>query len=273
MTVPETTPAGITELEHTIGADIPNATSDTPLLAGKAEEGPVHYLAYGSNLSYKTFTTRRGITPIAATNVTVPNLYLTYNLAGLPYLEPSVANITYTQPSPDTPQLHGVVYTITPKDFARIIATEGGGASYSVIEVQCKPYDSTKAEMTAKTLYVMPGNSAIREPAPQPSKRYLGLLQTGAAENELDEKYRQWLEETVYYIAVTWRQKMGKLVFAGCMLPVFVVVMAGNVVLADKEGRVPGWWVAVMGRLFKAVWGAYDTVAKKVFGDGERRTV
>ncbi|KAL8946301.1 MAG: hypothetical protein Q9222_007285 [Ikaeria aurantiellina] len=126
------------------------------------------YLAYGSNLAASTFQGVRGIKPLAALNVVVPELVMTFDLAGLPYLEPCFANTAYRSPSnneqssppitsssnnnekspllshpsysnPTWPKgLIGVVYEVTPTDYAHIIATEGGGASYHDVLVTCR---------------------------------------------------------------------------------------------------------------------------------------
>lgn len=107
------------------------------------------YLAYGSNLSAETFKGTRGIKPISSVNVQVPTLSLTFDLSGIPYLEPCFANTKIRDPDNDPPKkndyhkdrwhkgLIGVVYEVTPEDYRTIIATEGGGASYQDIIVPC----------------------------------------------------------------------------------------------------------------------------------------
>jgi hypothetical protein len=123
------------------------------------------YLAYGSNLSAETFLGRRGIKPLSQVNVSVPTLRLTFNLPGLPYLEPCFANVDYRKlpekpklpdprhppqipPIPPPPAglesewdggLIGVVYEVTEEDYNTIIKTEGGGASYKEVIVPCLP--------------------------------------------------------------------------------------------------------------------------------------
>ena len=138
-----------------------------------SQPSTVFYLAYGSNLSSETFKGRRGIRPISQTNVVVPELVMTFDLAGLPYLEPCFANTRYRSevpslasssfsssgpPSSSDPEkanppttskdyhktrwhkgLVGVVYEVTPADYSHIIATEGGGASYQDILITCHP--------------------------------------------------------------------------------------------------------------------------------------
>ncbi|KAK3329842.1 hypothetical protein B0H66DRAFT_469028 [Apodospora peruviana] len=62
----------------------------------------VLYLAYGSNLCAETFLGRRGIRPVSQVNVSCPSLRLTFDLPGLPYLEPCFAN-TAPRKVPKTP--------------------------------------------------------------------------------------------------------------------------------------------------------------------------
>ncbi|KAL8824294.1 MAG: hypothetical protein Q9191_005150, partial [Dirinaria sp. TL-2023a] len=141
---------------------------ETPFNLSKDDEPKpktILYLAYGSNLCAETFLGKRGIRPLSQINVAVPALVMTFDLAGLPYTEPCFANTAYrhhtekppTEKSENTPlllsqkdkpkyhknrwlkPLVGVVYEVTPADFAHIIATEGGGASYHDILVDCHP--------------------------------------------------------------------------------------------------------------------------------------
>ena len=135
----------------------------------------VLYLAYGSNLCAKTFQGSRGIRPLSRVNVSAPALRLTFDLPGLPYVEPCFANTApraVPKPPPGMPDLPdipdlppftaksvesvevernergepvwtkgliGVVYEVTREDYAHIVATEGGGASYHDILVPCIP--------------------------------------------------------------------------------------------------------------------------------------
>ena len=140
---------------------------DAPHAVGGGPENPdtVLYLAYGSNLCAETFQGRRGIRPVSQVNVVVPELVMTFDLPGIPYVEPCFANTRYRK-QPDTKVttefdsektplltpierrsdyhktrwhkgLVGVVYEVTKSDYAHIIATEGGGASYQDVIVDC----------------------------------------------------------------------------------------------------------------------------------------
>ncbi|KAL2759032.1 hypothetical protein ACRALDRAFT_1062087 [Sodiomyces alcalophilus JCM 7366] len=67
-------------------------TPDSRLRAPPTTDTSVLYLAYGSNLSAETLLGVRGIRPISQVNVSVPTLDLTFDLPGLPYIEPCFAN-------------------------------------------------------------------------------------------------------------------------------------------------------------------------------------
>lgn len=138
-------------------------------------EKTVLYLAYGSNLASETFLGRRNIKPVSQANVLVPELKLTFDLPGLPYYEPCFAGSRFrhvpdvkaegTTSGDETGMIEnsseksrlvteqeyyrkdrwhkpliGVVYEVTLSDYARIIATEGGGQSYRDIVVTCYPF-------------------------------------------------------------------------------------------------------------------------------------
>lgn len=154
---------------------VPASTLHHPAVT--AAPRSVLYLAYGSNLCAKTFLGTRGIRPLSQVNVSAPSLRLVFDLPGLPYAEPCFANTAPRKmprlpdppkmppdlprppidpPTVDPPSVQdtreqqpgdpvwdkglvGVVYEVTPEDFARIVATEGGGASYADIMVPCLP--------------------------------------------------------------------------------------------------------------------------------------
>lgn len=143
------------------------------------------YLAYGSNLSAETFKGTRGIKPISSVNVQVPTLSLTFDLSGIPYLEPCFANTKIRDPANDPPKkddyhkdrwhkgLIGVVYEVTPEDYRTIIATEGGGASYQDIIVPC---------------YVLPPGDKTVNPEPKGSSFEAHTLFQPREEPDDDEK-------------------------------------------------------------------------------------
>lgn len=279
--------------------------------------GPDHpdtvlYLAYGSNLSAQTFQGNRGIRPLSQVNVVVPELVMTFDLAGLPYLEPCFANTKYRHTSPPpstsekshllprkTPRYHknrwkkglvGVVYEVTKEDYAHIIATEGGGASYQDVLVDCyelPPNENTVPEFPtshpfkAHTLYspiLPPGETPEKggrfsRPDPdyaQASARYLKLITDGADEHALPGEYKDYLHQIRPYTMTTQKQRLGGWIFGMIWRPVIMAVFALSGLFSDDSGRAPAWLVAVTGAIFRGVWISYDGFFFKVFGDGER---
>lgn len=283
---------------------------------GGADSSTVLYLAYGSNLCAQTFQKRRGIRPLSQTNVVVPELTMTFDLAGLPYLEPCFANTRYRVENPSTTAvdeksgllsdareppkyrktrwkkgLVGVVYEVTTKDYAHIIATEGGGASYQDILVECYelspgedivPAEPTSQPFKVHTLYSPPSPTGqpppktggrISRPDPnyaQASQRYLNLLTTGAEEHSLPNEYKTYLYQIRPYIMTTKRQLVGRVVFLMVWVPIVSPIFALNRIFADKRGRSPAWLRAALQIVFNLSWTSYDRILKRVFGDGER---
>lgn len=262
------------------------------------------YLAYGSNLSAETFRGGRGIKPLSAVSVQVPSLSLTFDLAGIPYLEPCFANTRYRDPppptttstctAPTTDEYHkdrwhkgliGTVYEVTPEDYRTIIATEGGGAGYQDIVVDCyvlpegaksvNPVPSG-APFRAHTLLCPEGvdnGGRISRPDPsyaQASARYLKLITDGAEEHSLPDEYLAYLYDLRPYTISTYRQRIGSVLFLGFWLPIIMALLSFSKMLADEHGRFPGWLVKVTEFVFEMVWRSYDVGFKTVFGDGER---
>ncbi|KAI9872975.1 MAG: hypothetical protein M1830_000980 [Pleopsidium flavum] len=280
----------------------------------------VLYLAYGSNLCAETFQGKRGIKPLAQVNVLVPELVMTFDLPGIPYVEPCFANTRYrnkpsslqssTTDSEKHPVLNteswlkyhkdrwkkglvGVVYEVTKKDYAHIIATEGGGASYRDIVVDCYalsaaetvPEKPTATPFKAHTLFspaipsTPPGQpppksgGRITRPDPsyaQASARYLKLITDGADEHDLPKEYKQYLHELQPYTMTTNKQRLGQFIFIALWVPIISFVFSAQKLFVGKGGRSPAWLVELMGAIFKAVWASYDGFFVKLFGDGER---
>ncbi|KAE8356646.1 hypothetical protein BDV28DRAFT_82987 [Aspergillus coremiiformis] len=297
----------------------------------------VLYLAYGSNLASKTFRGMRGINPLSQINVVVPQLQLTFDLPGLPYLEPCFAasrlrNTSCKHPdttdivgnglegespsenttlisqqehhnSPDNP-LIGVVYEVSIADYARIIATEGGGNGYRDIVVDCYPftesydpadpipdYPETKpfkahtllgpgsnADEISQRAYARRTCSFLPRSGPvmrnlgyaQPSARYLNLIMTGAVEHNLPISYRAYLSRVQTYQVSTVRQKIGQKIFLVAWGPLMLLVLNLSKILAGPDGRSPQWLMKLSDTALTVMWGSYDTIFLPLFGDGER---
>jgi hypothetical protein len=265
----------------------------------------VLYLAYGSNLSVETFRGKRGIQPISQVNALVPQLVATFDLPGVPYSEPCFANTRYRQPDGSTQTdtsekdkllldpldhhkdrwhkgLVGVVYEVTKTDYAHIIATEGGGAGYQDVVVDCYtlsgdpteevPLYPTGETFKAHTLFSPP---RIIRPDPsyaQPSARYLKLITDGADECSLPYEYQTYLKGIRPYEPTTAKQRLGQFIFLSTWAPAFALIFGAGSIFLDKNGRYPDWYKAFANAIFVAVWASYDNFFKKIFGDGERTT-
>lgn len=290
----------------------------TALNEGPEKPKTIFYLAYGSNLAAETFLGKRGIRPLSQVNVVVPELVMTFDLAGIPYAEPCFANTAYrslgspkTSPrissekssllsssrppkytNPHWPKgLVGVVYEVTTSDFAHIIATEGGGASYQDVLVDCHvlppstsqvPHQPPTTPFKAHTLFSP--ISAPDEPPPkdggrfsrpdpeyaQASARYLKLITDGADEHGLPAEYKDYLHALQPYTVTSSKQRLGKFIFMSVWFPVVMGVFQLARLFQDKHGKSPGWVVKLTGAVFRGVWASYDGFFKGVFGDGER---
>ena len=300
-----------------------SASVDALLNSGPEASKTILYLAYGSNLCAETFLGKRGIRPISQVNVVVPELVMTFDLAGIPYVEPCFANTAYRSskasiPNPPSttlsektslltsnpnlrsvdPQWHywskglvGVVYEVTPADFAHIIATEGGGSSYQDVLVDCHvlpsgttevPSSPTTGSFKAHTLFsptTSPdkpppaGGGRLGRPDPehaQASARYLKLITDGADEHDLPAEYKKYLHSLRPYTITSNRQRLGKFVFMSVWFPIMMALFGLGKLFHDKNGRSPQWFARLSGVVFQGVWMSYDGFFKGLFGDGER---
>ena len=266
-------------------------------LSSSSEEKTILYLAYGSNLSAETFRGKRGIRPLSSINVLVPSLTLTFDLAGVAYLEPCFANTAYRTPPPGQepyPQdpryrknrwqkgLVGVLYEVTPADYRTIIATEGAGASYQDVVVPCYPLaadldctpDEPEGESVLAHTLLCPrdGERQVRpDPAyAQPSHRYLKLLKDGAEEHGLPTDYMAYLASIRGFTVTLLRQKIGRVLFLGMWAPCIMSIVGLSKALADEEGRSPKWLAKATGVIWATMWRSYDMGFKQIYGDGER---
>ncbi|KAI5795213.1 hypothetical protein EDC01DRAFT_654520 [Geopyxis carbonaria] len=172
--------------------------------------------------------------------------------------------------------LIGVVYEVTPEDFATIIATEGGGASYADVVVPTHPLSAPDTVIEAHTL-LAPLSDLRMSPCgrtAQPSLRYLNLLRTGAREHDLPAEYVAYLDALRPYTVTTLGQRVGRALWLAMWMPVILFIMGLSRVLADKKGRSPKWWAKLHHVLiFGVMWPLYDSLWKSLFGDGERTIV
>jgi hypothetical protein len=283
-----------------------DATSLEPsdIRAAEEKHKTVLYLAYGSNLCNETFRGVRGIRPLSQINVVVPSLRLTFDLPGIPYNEPCFANSAVRDTESKSRRVGktdyhkdrwhkgmvGCVYEVTVRDYAHIIATEGGGASYEDVLVDCYPLEEssdvvpsepTTEVFKAHTLFApatpstatRSATSRLTRPDPsyaQPSPRYLKLITDGATELSLPREYQAYLHDIRTYKVTSRRQAIGKALFTTIWMPILMMVFSLGKIFQDKHGRNPKWLSTVFGWLFIGMWTFYDGGFSSVFGDGER---
>ena len=160
------------------------------------------YFAIGSNMYTGTMTALREIKYLDATAGILPGYKLRFNLPGTPLIEPSWASV---QPSSDPRDyVHGVLYSLTPSDFARLSISEGVPFGYRWQECRVTPYlgdgncagrnavrDKESACVKANVLVTT--NPFLWRDIP-PSKAYRDLLIRGALEFQMDQDYIAFLE-------------------------------------------------------------------------------
>jgi hypothetical protein len=170
----------------------------TPLLPGKQTSTPRWYFAYGSNMKASSMTDRK-ITPLAAQAVQVPGFYLTFDVFGIPFSEPSYASIEAFPEEAlqetvellcingnrrfDVPPVCGIAYLLSPEDFHRLLVTEGSGVVYETIEAEAKslalpstiPSDQDLPKEDLLTVYTLKAKYPQR-PNGTPSLRYMASI-------------------------------------------------------------------------------------------------
>jgi hypothetical protein len=143
------------------------------------EMTPVHYFAFGANMSSAVLRRRR-IEVLSREPARLRGYRLVFDLAGFPWVEPAFASIV-RHPEHD---VYGVLYQLTPEQLDRVDSYEG--RAYSVIEVDVEGARSgTKRSRTYQT----------KRPTPslRPSRRYLRVICGGARENDLPPSYLRGL--------------------------------------------------------------------------------
>jgi hypothetical protein len=141
----------------------------------------VPFFAYGAKMR-RAAMLEAGIRPERRERAQLDAWALTFDLPGIPVVEPAFASIAPREGS----TVHGVVWWITRAEARRLNKFES--SQYEVIEVDVALRESSTIRARA-----------YRNPRPVaglvPSRRYLRLLAEGAREAELPEEYARALEE------------------------------------------------------------------------------
>lgn len=111
---------------------------------------------------------------------------LVFNQPGIPWLEPSFANIEEATGE----YIEGVLYEITGAEMIRLDISEGNGA-YDIVTSNVE--GEVSATVTAHTFLTRNVGHGLH-----PSLRYMTLLIDGAVEHELSEEWVQKLREAPF---------------------------------------------------------------------------
>ena len=158
-----------------------------------------HYFCYGSNVLPSTMTKLRGIIPLDGTAAVLPGYQLRFDGSQSSRLEPSAAFVLETGREQD--RVHGVMYTLTPRDFANVGYTEGVPFGYRWKRCKVVPYVGIEGQDIGNNLLSLSSTvpidaitlisprSVIQKDVP-PSSSYLGIIQDGAKLWNLDASYQ-----------------------------------------------------------------------------------
>ncbi|KAG0355646.1 hypothetical protein BC939DRAFT_456021 [Gamsiella multidivaricata] len=268
----------------------------------------IWYLAYGSNMDPKVLTGRRKIQPIESRPVIVPNYWLSFDIGGIPFIEPCFASILkmdssrlhekayalhvhsrtqhgreflWDESHPDHPQrsyppvLQGVVHRITLRDWQLVIQSEGGWGydvptGYNQIEVDCVVVGS-KEHLSAHVLEARP--LSVKTHC-QPTARYKSLLTAGAAHHSLDPAYQRYLAGIVPYECTGLRSRIARSIFTVVSSPLmimFAIMFWRNKgKSADQLKRPPYWAAWCFDRAARFSGGMHDYLIAPIFGSGRR---
>mmetsp|Transcript_4889 Transcript_4889/g.13470 ORF Transcript_4889/g.13470 Transcript_4889/m.13470 type:complete len:184 (+) Transcript_4889:59-610(+) len=142
----------------------------------------VHYLGVGSNVDQSVMERRIGSKPLSAEPACAPDHRLAFTAIGT-WPEPAFASV---EPSPYAGQeCHGVLYTLSLSQMARLCVSEMVPAGYSLLPVRCETYAGERVGAFALNANG-PGRAleAIAGPI-RPSRRYLELIREGARKSGL----------------------------------------------------------------------------------------
>jgi hypothetical protein len=157
------------------------------------------YFCYGSNVLPATMTKLRGIEPLDATAAVLSGYQLRFDGSESSRWEPSAAFVLETGREQDV--VHGVLYTLTPKDFATVGWMEGVPFGYRWKRCQVVPYVGIDGQDVGNDLLNLPTNEkvdaitlisprAVIEKDVPPSSSYLGIIREGAKFWKLDASYQ-----------------------------------------------------------------------------------
>lgn len=149
-----------------------------------------------------TLTALRQVHPLNATAAVLPNYELRFNIGGGGFLDGAAASVEASSGN----DVHGVLYELTPDDFAKVGNTEGIPLAYRWERCRVYPYvgDGESAgrlaaasnNTTVKAFTLVKTFSTFSKKDSPPSRSYRDLLIQGAEEWQLDRSFRDMLKAT-----------------------------------------------------------------------------
>jgi hypothetical protein len=251
------------------------------------------YFAYGSNMSSAKFTGSRGIVPLDAARVRIPDWQLTMEIPGLPYSEPAFSSLKPRDAAIGgrvrSPEAIGVAYLITAEQYRHVIASEGGGTAYADIEIigeGVSAEDRKKVENGA-VMRTLGSSTMTRAPSPAPSLRYLvgtsnsltdteltcehkNLLISGAAEAQLPLEYQAFLKHiTPYNPPTSWWAQLGASLFLALWGPVMGLLEKITNSSIGPDGNAPRYVIWLVRFTVTIIWFEHDWLFAPIFGPGD----
>ena len=144
------------------------------------------YFGYGSNMNSRVFQGRRNMKPTKIERAVLKNYRLVFNQPGIPWLEPSFANVEQAHGE----YIEGVLYEITGNEMRLLDISEGNGA-YDIVTSNVE--GEVSGSVVAHTFATK--NVAL---GLHPSLRYMNLLIEGAQEHGLSPEWVQMLKEAPF---------------------------------------------------------------------------
>merc|ERR1712065_93025 len=142
---------------------------------------------YGSNLSVLNLKKKKNLNVIEHHTGFIKGFQLSFGLKGISHVDPAFASVKQVPGA----EVHGLAFKISEEEAKGLDKQE---VAYNCTPV---PFTSYTGEELTVGIY-LPKNPPTEEYLP--SKRYLGLLQKGAKEAGLDQKYVDILNNQKYYV-------------------------------------------------------------------------
>uniref|UniRef100_L2FQE2 gamma-glutamylcyclotransferase n=1 Tax=Colletotrichum fructicola (strain Nara gc5) TaxID=1213859 RepID=L2FQE2_COLFN len=254
--------------------------ADKPLLP---KAGPVWYFAYGSNMRSSVMA-GRSIIPQKTAVARIPTHVLTFDIFGFPYSEPSFASIAKrSQVTVDTVlstdknipfeslPVNGVAYLILQEEYIRLVISEGGGVAYREIDVEAEFLNSSEEPIQKVIVSTLEAKYPFR-PNAAPSARYLGLLETGAAEHSLPPEYQEYLSKLQCFEArASLLPRLRAFAFLSVWRPILrqlVKYMKANV---SEDGHCEQWIENLIVYGYGAMWFCHGWIYAPLLGRGDGR--